>query len=39
VTRDVKFDSNGDLIGGGYILYKVQCSDASCSSGDFVPYT
>jgi branched-chain amino acid transport system substrate-binding protein len=38
VTRDIKFDGNGDLIGGSYVLYKIQCSDASCSSGDFIPY-
>ena len=38
VTRDIRFDSNGDLIGGGYALYKIKCNDASCTSGEFVPY-
>jgi branched-chain amino acid transport system substrate-binding protein len=37
VTRNIQFDSKGDLIGGGYILYKIQCSDAQCASGTFVP--
>jgi ABC-type branched-subunit amino acid transport system substrate-binding protein len=38
-TRDIKFDANGDLIGGSYVLYKIQCNDASCIAGSFVPYS
>ena len=38
-TRDIRFDANGDLVGGSYDLYKIKCNDASCTTGSFVPYS
>lgn len=37
-TRDIKFDGNGDLIGGSYVPYRIQCNDTSCTNGSFVPF-